>query len=228
MKVQRIESELGQSHESEKPQVFPGVPPSTISAIAAEEEELRLAHEQALKSKQDFLNIALEQSSHRIDALLAQEENEQKGAELDAAEASNVDDLFHKGVVPASRRTEVRRSSLLSSSRALETRVAVEGAKRDRSDFQGKLDSLGRDRKVDLLLDLNSASSNMRNATLEMRGIKQKLALEGDDQAGIEVLIFRRAIGVSRRIVADEDTELLPGDTLNIATIRRAKPELGG
>jgi polysaccharide biosynthesis/export protein len=228
LKVQRIESELGQPHGSDKPQVVPGVPSSTISAIAAEEEERRLANEEAFKSKQDSLNVALEQSSHRIDALLTQEENEQKGAELDAAEASTVDDLFHKGVVPASRRTEVRRSSLLSSSRALETRVAVEGAKRDRSDFQGKLESLGHDRKVELLLDLDSASSNMRNATLEMRGIKQKLALEGDVQAGIYVLIFRQGTDVPRRIVADEDSELLPGDTLDLAIIRRAKPEPGG
>jgi polysaccharide biosynthesis/export protein len=222
LKVQRIEAELGRPHGSDKLQGFRDVPASTVSAIAAEEEESRLAREQALKSKQDFLNNALEQSSHRIDALLTQADNEQKGAELDAAEGVSVDDLFRKGLVPASRRTEVRRSSLLSASRALETRVAVEEGKRDRSDLQGKLDSLNRDHKVELLQDLGTATSNMRNAGLEMQGLQQKLGVEGDVRPGIQVLIFRQGSSdIRRRTTADEDAELLPGDTLEITIVRQ-------
>jgi polysaccharide biosynthesis/export protein len=223
LKVQRIETELGRPAGSGKSPGFLGVPASTAAGIAAEEEESRLAREQAYKSKQDFLNIALEQSNRRIDALSTQAENEQKGAELDAAEAVSVDDLFRKGVVPASRRTEVRRSSLLSASRALETRVAVEDGKRDRSDLQAKLDSLNHDHKVELLQDLETATANMRSAGLEMQGLQQKLGMESDIKPNIQVLVFRQGADERSRIVADEDTELLPGDTLEI-TIERHSP----
>jgi polysaccharide biosynthesis/export protein len=227
LKVQRIETELGRPAGSVESQGFLGVPASTVSAIAAEEEESRLAREQAYKSKQDFLGIALEQSSRRIDALSIQAENEQKGAELDAAEAVSVDDLFRKGVVPASRRTEVRRSSLLSASRALETRVAVEDGKRDQSDLQAKLDSLNRDHKVELLQDLETANANMRNAGLEMQGIQQKLGMENDIKPNIQVLIFRQGADGRSRIAADEDMELLPGDTLAITIMRQGRADSG-
>jgi polysaccharide biosynthesis/export protein len=226
LKAQRIEAELGRPPRLNK-QEFLGVPASTILAITAGEEESRLAREQAYKSKQDSLNTALEQSSHRIDALQTQAENEQKGADVDAAEAISVDDLFRRGVVPASRRTEVRRSSLLSASRALETKVAVEDGKRDRSDLRAKLDSLNHDYKVELLQDLETATSNIRNAGLEMQGLQQKLGVEGNASPGIRVMIFRQGADGRRHIVADEDTELLPGDTLEITIVRHNQIDRG-
>ena len=77
------------------------------------------------------------------------------------AEVTKVDDLLRKGLVQAPRLLEARRSSLRSASRALQTKIALEDAKRDRTDLQSKLDSLDRDRKVELLTDLEKANSVM-------------------------------------------------------------------
>ena len=104
---------------------------------------------------------------------------------------TKVDDLLRKGLVQAPRLLEARRSSLLSASRALQTKIALEDAKRDRTDLQSKLDSLDRDRKVELLTDLEKANSVMRNAAVELQGLQRQLALQGDVSDGVQIMIFR-------------------------------------
>ncbi len=221
LQANSIEVELGRGNNLDNPQAFAGVDPSAVKAMAAAEEEGRAARQQAFDAKRTFLNLALKLSSRRIETLESQVENEQKGADLDAAEVLSVDELFHKGLVPASRLTEVRRSSLLSSSRALQTRIALEDAKRDSSELQSKLNGLDHERKVQLLADLEKANSNMRNAALDMQGARRELSLEGDVSTGVQISIFRNRSDGAHGAIADEDAELLPGDTLEITTIRR-------
>jgi polysaccharide biosynthesis/export protein len=221
LQADALSAELGLASERAKQTTFPSVNPATTTAIVNEEKERSAAREQAFDSKRSFLKSTLDQSEVRIGVLETQVVNEQKGADLDAAEVTTVDALFHKGVVPASRLTDVRRSSLLSSSRALQTKIAVEDAKRDRTDLQSKLDSLGRDRKVELLTDLEKANSVMRSAAVEMQGLQRQLALQGDVSDGVQIMIFRNGSDAAHGVISNEDAELLPGDTLDIKILRQ-------
>jgi polysaccharide biosynthesis/export protein len=221
LQADALSAELGLANEPAKQTTFPGADLATTRAIANEEKERSAAREQAFDSKRSFLKSALDQSEVRIGVLETQVVNEQKGADLDAAEVTTVDDLFHKGVVPASRLTDVRRSSLLSSSRALQTKIALEDAKRDRTDLQSKLDSLDRDRKVELLTDLEKANSAMRNAAVVLRGLQRELALQGDVSDGVQIMIFRNGSDAAHGVISNEDSELLPGDTLDIKILRQ-------
>ena len=221
LQADALSAELGLANEPAKQTTFPGADLATTRAIANEEKERSAAREQAFDSKRSFLKSALGQSEVRIGVLETQVVNEQKGADLDAAEVTTVDDLFHKGLVPASRLTDVRRSSLLSSSRALQTKIALEDAKRDRTDLQSKLDSLDRDRKVELLTDLEKANSAMRNAAVELQGVQRELALQGDVSDGVQIMIFRNGSDAAHGVVSNEDAELLPGDTLDIKILRQ-------
>jgi polysaccharide export outer membrane protein len=221
LQADALSAELGLASERAKQTTFPSVNPATTTAIVNEEKERSAAREQAFDSKRSFLKSTLDQSEVRIGVLETQVVNEQKGADLDAAEVTTVDALFHKGVVPASRLTDVRRSSLLSSSRALQTKIAVEDAKRDRTDLQSKLDSLDRDRKVELLTDLEKANSVMRSAAVEMQGLQRQLALQGDVSDGVQIMIFRNGSDAAHGVISNEDAELLPGDTLDIKILRQ-------
>jgi polysaccharide biosynthesis/export protein len=221
LQADALKAELGPANEPAKQTTFPGADLATTRAIANEEKERSAAREQAFDSKRSFLKSALDQSEVRIGVLETQVVNEQKGADLDAAEVTTVNDLFHKGVVPASRLTDVRRSSLLSSSRALQTKIALEDAKRDRTDLQSKLDSLDRDRKVELLTDLEKANSVMRNAAVELQGLQRELALQGDVSDGVQIMIFRNGSDAAHGVISNEDAELLPGDTLDIKILRQ-------
>lgn len=194
--------------------------PSVLKSIAAEKDERRAARQQAFDTKRTFLNHALELSRHRIEALQSQAENEQKGADLDAAEVTTVDELFHKGLVAATRLTEVRRSSLLSSSRALQTKVAVEDAKKDAAELQSKLDDLEHERQVQLLTDLEKENENMRNAALELGAARRALALNGDVSAGVQIHIFRNGSDAAHAVVGDEEAQLQPGDTVAVSIMR--------
>jgi polysaccharide export outer membrane protein len=77
-----------------------------------------------------FLKTSSETAEHRIAVLNAQVKNEEEGAARDVSEVERVEGLFKKGLIPITRVTEVRRVSLLSSSRALQTSVALETAKK--------------------------------------------------------------------------------------------------
>jgi polysaccharide export outer membrane protein len=213
--------ELGLANDSAKPTTFPSVNPATTTAIVNEEKERSAAREQAFDSKRSFLKRALDQSEVRIGVLETQVSNEQKGADLDAAEVTTVDDLLRKGLVQAPRLLEARRSSFLSASRALQTKIALEDAKRDRTDLQSKLDGLDRDRKVELLTDLEKANSVMRSAAVEMQGLQRQLALQGDVSDGVQIMIFRNGSDAAHGAISNEDAELLPGDTLDIKILRQ-------
>ena len=62
---------------------------------------------------------------------------------------------------------------------------------------------------------------NMRNAALDMQGARRELSLEGDVSTGVKISIFRNRSDGAYGAIADEDAELLPGDTLEITTIPR-------
>jgi len=221
LQADTLSAELGLANEQAKQPTFPGADLATIRAIAAEEKARSAAREQAFDSKRSFFKSALDQSEVRIGALETQVVNEQKGADLDATEVTTVDDLFHKGLVQAARVMDVRRSSLLSSSRALETKVALEDAKRDRTEVQSKLDSLERDRKVELLTDLEKSNADMRNAAVAVQGLQRELALQGDVSEGVQIMIFRNGSDAAHGVVTNEGAELLPGDTLDIKILRQ-------
>ena len=220
LEVHSIEAELGRSNAQGAYQDLNGVDPSVLKSIKAVQDERRAARQQAFDTKRTFLNLALELSRHRIEALQSQVESEQKGADLDAAEVTSVDELFHKGLVAATRLTEVRRSSLLSSSRALQTKVAIEDAKRDAAESQSKLDDLEHERQVQLLTDLEKANENMRNSALELGAARRALAVNGDVSAGVQIHIFRNGSDAAHADVADEEAQLQPGDTVAISIIR--------
>jgi polysaccharide biosynthesis/export protein len=221
LQADALSAELGLANEPAKQTTFPGADLATTRAIANEEKERSAARDQAFDSKRSFLKSTLDQSEVRIGVLETQVGNEQKGADLDAAEVTTVDDLFRKGLVQAARLMDVRRSSLLSSSRALQTKIALEDAKRDRTDLQSKLDSLDRDRKVELLTDLEKANSVMRNAAVELQGLQRELALQGDVSDGVQIVIFRNGSDAAHGVISNEDAELLPGDTLDIKILRQ-------
>jgi polysaccharide biosynthesis/export protein len=221
LQADALDVELGMANDSAKQTTFPSVDMATTTAIVNEEKERSAAREQAFDSKRSFLKRALDQSEVRIGVLETQVGNEQKGADLDVAEVTTVDDLFRKGLVQAARLTDARRSSLLSSSRALQTKIALEDARRDRTDLQSKLDSLDRDRKVELLTDLEKANSVMRNAAVELQGLQRQLALQGDVRDGVQIMIFRNGSDAAHGVISNEDAELLPGDTLDIKILRQ-------
>ena len=227
LQADSLEAELGKGAAQDDASTLAGVNPSILKAMAAEEEERRTAREQAYESKRTFLKSALDLSHRRIDALQSQVENEQKGADLDAAEVVSVDELFHKGLVQASRLTDVRRSSLLSSSRALQTTVALEDARRDLSETQSKLDGLDHDQRVLLLTDLETANANLRNASIEMEGARRALSLEGDVATGVEIVVFRPGADAAHGAPVDEGAELLPGDTVTVTIVRRENAAAG-
>jgi len=186
---------------------------TTLSSV---EDQRREVDEQDYQSKHADLVDAIAQASQRVASLASQADIEQSGAEQDAAEAAKVDELFKKGLVQEARESEVRRSSLLSSSRALQIKSAKDDAIRLRSELKSRLDNLEHEHKSQLLQQLSEALGNARKARLIAQDLGDGLADDSDFGIDMHIFIFRNRGSSEQRIAADEASELFPGDSVEV------------
>jgi len=223
-RIWRLENVLGR-----KATINPSNFPQNLSSevlnqiINIETEHLKIAQNEYEIEKNSLIKI-IAAAEQRISNLTHQAKSEEEGARLDTEDMERVNELFKRSLVPASRVTEVRRAALLSSSRAQQTSVAADNAKRDRDEAMAKLQRLLLTRQVAAAGELEEANAKMEALRSEVDTLKKKLLLGGGSgpslvragAADVKILIFRRNHAGHSRVVGEEDTDLLPGDTVEV------------
>jgi len=232
VRIWRLEAEL-----QGKPRLgsteLPNVPiaPQIVSRIVDVERELLNVRLADLQKEKQHLQRSMTQADSQLASLVEQKTREEEGARADAADFEKVQELFQRGSAPMTRLMDARRTVLLSSTRLLQTVVQIGQVTRDREKLSRDEQKVDDVRRADLLRDLQEA--NLRLATIRSRlqAVSEKLLYTGTVKSQLvrgtggkpDVLIFRK--GADDRIVASEDTELLPGDVVEIAL--RAEFDLG-
>lgn len=200
------------------------VSPETLKQLVELEEKRRDAEQSDLEAEKAQLSATVEQAERRMANLSDQSKSEAEGAKLDAEEVERVNELYRKSLVPSSRVTDVRRAALLSSSRALQTSVAADNAKKERDEAQAKLARLPLSRHSELARELLDATAKEAVLRAEFSAARKKLLLASAKTpsllraqgANVRVWIFRKDSTGEARIVAEQDTELLPGDVVEV------------
>jgi polysaccharide biosynthesis/export protein len=212
----------------EKDLVEEGLPPISPGVLA----ELVQLEGESLRTKQlDFnkeknhLHELIAVTERKVTSLSRQFNNEEEGARLDTEEMERVRGLFEKGLVPATRVLETRRETLLSATRALQTNVQLEETRRYLEETRLRLSRLDDLRKIGLLDELQAA--NIRIATLQaqVQAVSERLFYLGAAKsqmvlasAGkISIVVFRKNGDVRERVVANEDTQVFPGDVIEVS-----------
>lgn len=196
--------------------------------------------ERILKTEQDLLNSrradfdkeklhlqnTLRITDERLVSIQDQFEKEKEAAKLDFDEIERITDLNKRGVVPLTRQVETRRLSLTTSTRALQTGVEVEKAKRDRAEASRSIDRLADQRRSDLLRDLQDMGVKLAQTKSKLTAVGEKLLYTGVVRSQLvrgagggqpDITVHRRTDGAPQIIKADEDTVLQPGDTIEVA-----------
>jgi polysaccharide biosynthesis/export protein len=220
----RIKSELG-----EGAQLNPGIltdEPIIRSAIS----EIVNAEKEYLKTKQSdhqkekaFLQRGVQQGEDQVRVLSEQQKKEEEGFQSDLEELQKASDLYGKGSLTSPRVTDARRAVLLSSTRKLQTSAQLMREKTQQDELTRRLARLDDQRRLDLLRELQDTSLRLNQIREKLQSVGEKLQYTAMVRSQLvrgtgtaEVAIIRKGEKGQERIVASEDTELQPGDAVEV------------
>jgi polysaccharide biosynthesis/export protein len=198
---------------------------SRIEALEAKQLGLRNAIHARTKA---FLETSIKKEESRISLVAEQRGKEKEAAQIDTAELSRVQSLVQKGNIPVPRLVEARRTILAGSQRFLETVVRQAQLERERDDLAERLGKLDDQRRVDLLRELQETNLKVTMTGSRLEAVGEKLVYAGMVRSQLvqgenlkpELVIFRKNGQTREQMDAQEDTELLPGDVVEVALRR--------
>ena len=140
-------------------------------------------------------------------------------------ELQKASDLYGKGSITSPRVTDPRRAVLLSSTRKLQTTAQLMDVKKQQEELKRKLEKLDDQRRLDLLRELQAANVSLNEIRAKLQSVGEKLQYTAMVRSQLvpgagdkaEIAIIRKGEKGQERIIADEDTELQPGDTVEVA-----------
>lgn len=177
-----------------------------------------------LARERSFLTSAVQQADEQIATLTMQEQEEKRGVEADMEELERTTRLLGSGNIVSQRVTDARRSVLLSSTRRLQTSTRLAEVRQLREDYLWRRAKLDSQYELDLLRDTKDAQARIAELAARLEGIRQKLAMLSRGQAGVlpgmqsaaEIVIVRRSAAGWDRLPASEETDLQPGDAIEV------------
>jgi polysaccharide biosynthesis/export protein len=221
----RIKNELGDGSEIDLA-VMRGVPIAflAISEIVNAETEFLKARQGDYQREKAFLQRSLREGDSEISVLTAQQKAEEEGYQSDLEELQKLSDLLGKGSVTSNRVTDARRALLLSSTRKLQTTAQLMQAKKQQGELTRKLEKLDDQRRLDLLRELQDAGVKLNEIRAKLQSVGEKLQYTAMVRSQLvqgtgnkpDIAIIRKGENGPERIIATEDTELQPGDTVEV------------
>ncbi|MHB2205426.1 polysaccharide biosynthesis/export family protein [Methylobacterium sp. CM6257] len=221
----RLEAEL-QGVEEIKQKSLDGVsvPQSALAEFVRIETRTLKVGLSNLARERAYLSGAIVKADEQIASLTTQEQEERRGAEADSEELDRLTRLLGSGSVVTQRVTDTRRAVLLSSTRRLQTSTRLAEVKQLRDEFVWRQSKLDSQHELELLRDLREQRGKLDELIVRLDGAKQKLAFLGGihgviipgTAATVVVTIIRRSGSEWTRIAGSEETELQPGDALEV------------
>ncbi|QHP68718.1 exopolysaccharide biosynthesis protein [Bradyrhizobium sp. LCT2] len=222
----RIKTELG-----EGAQISPGalmdapLARSAISEIVNSEKEYLKTKQSDYQQEKTFLQRGIRQGDDEVRVLSEQQKKDEEGLQGDLEELQKATELFGKGSLISPRVTDARRAVLLSSTRKLQTSAQLLQVKKQQDEFVRKLAKLDDQRRLDLLRELQETSVRLNQIREKLQSVGEKLQyttmvrsqlVQGAGNH-VEIAVIRKGDKGQERIIASEDTELQPGDAVEVS-----------
>ena len=234
-RLARLQAELQNKVELDRSALAKTPLPTAVTSLidSVEMDQLKTRIADYVKEK-TYLREAADREDGRITILSEQHQKELEGEEADVDELRRLQELFSKGNVAIMRVVDARRSLLLSSTRRLQTASQLAQVERLRQEFGRRSERLDDVRRSEILRELQDA--NVRIATIRSRleAAGEKLVYVGMVRSQLvrgrgskpELTVFRTGDKGRERLVVDEDTELAPGDVVEVALQADLVPEM--
>jgi polysaccharide export outer membrane protein len=172
-----------------------------------------------------YLAEAIAQEDRRIAVLDQQRQSEQQDADADAADSKDVKANFLKGIVPVTRVSEMRRLTLQSATRVLQTTALLNEVERKRAEFARSLESIEDKKRKGLLQSMRDATVRLYEVRGRIKSVGEKLLYAGMARSQLSrgpggepvVRVFRKDDdGGTTEAKAAAETELMPGDVVDV------------
>jgi len=209
---------------------------SAVQILALEAERVA-AVETDQQRRRDALVRSLKECDDEIQVLAERQKVEDKSAADDAEELERATKLYGRGELISPRVTDARRAVMLSASRRLETTSRLMQVRRLRVEMQSQLDRLDVELRMVLLRDLQEANGRAEGLRSRINGlmlVRQRATdlPDAGPSAALtpQIMIVRKEDDGRKRFLADEDTELHPGDVLqvSVSTLKAGGVASGG
>jgi polysaccharide export outer membrane protein len=224
--IWRLKMELGEEENLDQKilQDAP-IPASTISQITRLEIEQLKGRQDDYVREKEFLQRGIKQADEQIGVLSEQLQKEEAGLQADTQDLQRITELFGKGAVPMPRITDSRRALLLSSTRALQTIAQIMTTRKHRDDFSRQLERLDDQRSINLRQELQDAGVKLNQIRAKLQALGEKIQYTALVRSQLirgaggkpQITIVRKGGTGRERFSAEEDSELQPGDVVEVA-----------
>jgi polysaccharide export outer membrane protein len=230
----RIKSELGEASQINPGMLADGpTARSTISEIVNAETEYLKTKQSDYRKEKAFLQRGVQQGEDQVHVLSEQQKKEEEGLQSDLEELQKASDLYGRGSLTSPRVTDARRAVLLSSTRKLQTSAQLMQVKNQQDEVTRRLAKLDDQRRLDLLRELQDTSVKLNQIREKLQSVGEKLQYTAMVRSQLvrgagskpEVAIIRNGEKGPERIIANEDAELQPGDTIEVTLRYHDGPE---
>ena len=231
----RIKTELGEATQI-SPSAVTDVPiaRSAISEIINAETEYLKTKQNDYQQEKTFLQRGVRQGDDEVRVLSEQQKKEEEGFQSDLEELQKATDLFAKGNVTSPRVTDARRAVLLSSTRKLQTSAQLLQVKKQQDELARRLTKLDDQRRLDLLRELQDTSVKLNQIREKLQSVGEKIQYTAMVRSQLvrgagskpDIAIIRKGEKGPERIIASEDSELQPGDTVEVTLRYQDVPDV--
>lgn len=225
VRVWRIKADLGETIDLDQKSIPPApVSDEVLSQIVNVETKYREAETADHERQKDYLRRSIEEAGKQTQVLSEQKQSEEEGVRLDEQDLQKARNAYGNGSLPSFRVAEFRRSVLFSATRQLQTTNQLMQVQKGRAEAARELEKIDDQRRMHLLTELQDAAVKLTGERAKLRTVEEKLQLAGlspprpsDGASKADITVFRSAPNGKERHTADADTELQPGDVVEVA-----------
>lgn len=221
----RVEAEIAEDFSAKSPvDTATVVSNAVLDQMIQVQRKIMAVNHDTDEGERAFFIRARSQAVFRIDILGQQQEKLGEALRADEEEEARIVDLVERGLAAGSRLSDVRKSTVLSATRLLDVDNDLARSEQDVIRLDRQTAAYEEQRLRDLFTAQSVTNQAARSALLRMDVIAQYLALSGSDLAtseliaefGLSAIIYRSVPEGKLEVIADLDTPLLPGDTVEI------------
>jgi polysaccharide export outer membrane protein len=223
--IARYQAELDGKSAFDPPRLSDVPVPTSATSNILDLESKRFSLDTADFAKQKrYLTGAVAQEDGRISVLNQQTQTEQQDADADAADYKEIKANFSKGILPMNRLSDARRLTLYSATRVLQTTSLLDGVQLKRAELSRDLEKLDDQRRTGLLEKMQDATVQLNHVRSRLQSVSEKLLYAGLARSQLvrgpggepDIKVFRSENGTTATIAANDQTELMPGDVVDV------------
>lgn len=222
--ISRLNAEL-ERNEKEHAAVSAGVVPRhEAEALASLDQDILRDRLQSWTGTQSQLRDGMALLDLEIDVLNQQAGLQEKERDLDRAQVDAARKLVEKGLMPLPRLQELQHEESRASRDLLENQAFAARARQNRSTVEHELSAADTKWRIDIRQQLRDAMLERVRLKAELDALSSQIlnagvTLSEKERGAIQtlVVIYRTKDGSEQKINAQMNTQVLPGDVLEVA-----------